>query len=148
MPLEIRIVGVSAKGGAVNEARVTALGQVVIGAIAYDETEFNELGTINTAFNFYLPKSGQQFVITAILVYGDKQVSSSTNATVIIYEATTDETITVSKVLLQFEIGQNQLLPFTPLNLLVAEGVFINAKTDDDDIHMTIMGYYIPVLPS
>ena len=148
MPVEVRIVGVSTKGGRVNEAGVTALGQVVIGTVAYDETEFNELATINTAFNFYQPKSGQQFVITAILAYGDKQVSTSTNATVIIYEAVTDVTITVSKVLLQFEIGQNQSLPFSPLNLLVAEGVFINAKTDDDDIHMTIMGYYIPVLPS
>ena len=28
-----------------------------------------------------------------------------------------------------------------------SEGVFVNAKTTDDDIHMNIFGYYIPVKP-
>ena len=33
-----------------------------------------------------------------------------------------------------------------PLNILVAEGRFINGKTSDDDIHMTITGHFIPAL--
>ena len=33
-----------------------------------------------------------------------------------------------------------------PLNILVAPGKYVNAKTTDDDIHMTIMGYYISEL--
>ena len=32
------------------------------------------------------------------------------------------------------------------LNILVNEGRFIIAKTDDDDVFLTIMGYYIPAL--
>ena len=43
---------------------------------------------------------------------------------------------------MQFEIGQNEFHPFTNLNLLVNVGKFINAKTDDDDVHMNILGYY------
>ena len=33
---------------------------------------------------------------------------------------------------------------FTGLNIAVAIGKYVNAKTSDDDIHMTITGYYIP----
>ena len=29
------------------------------------------------------------------------------------------------------------------LSLLVNVGKFINAKTDDDDVHMNILGYYV-----
>lgn len=124
-------------------AKVTKSGELVVSPLSYDQTSFNELAEINTAYNFYTPISNKQFVITGVLSYGDKQVSSSTNATVIIYEASTIDTVTVDKVLVQFEIGQNQSIPFVALQLLVNKGVWINAKTDDDDIHMTIMGYYI-----
>ena len=135
-----------AGGGGGSIANVTPSGEFVVAPLAYDETEFNELAEDNTAYNFYGPKSGQQFVLTGLLAYGDKQVSAVTNATVVVYEATSEDTTTVDKVLIQFEIGQNQSLPLSGLHLLVNSGVWVNAKTDDDDVHMTLMGYFIPKL--
>ena len=41
---------------------------------------------------------------------------------------------------------EGDLLVLTGLNLLVNGGKYVNGKTSDDDIHMTIMGYYIPEL--
>lgn len=142
MPLKTEIVG----GRKSVVAKVTPSGELVVAPLRYDETEFNELAEIDTAYNFYATKAGQQFVITGIVAYGDKQVNANSNATVVVYEATNTDVITVSRVLMQFEIGQNQGLPLTGLHILVNPGVYVNAKTDDDDVHMTIMGYYIKEL--
>jgi hypothetical protein len=133
-------------GGKGRAALVTSIGQLVTAPFAYDETVFKELAADDTAYNFWPPKPGEQFVITGVLFRADKQVSSTVDATVVVYEATTDSTITVSKILIQFAVVQGDIINATPLNLLVNEGRYVNAKTDDDDIHMTIMGYYIDKL--
>ncbi len=124
-------------------ATVTPIGQLVSAPFAYDDTVFRELAEPDTAYNFYPPKAGQQFVITGVLFRADKQVSSTVDATVVIYEATTAATTTVSKVLIQFAVVQGDIINPTALNLLVNEGRYVNAKTDDDDIHMTILGSYV-----
>ena len=132
------------KGGAGDwGAKVTSLGQLVVAPLAYDETVFKELAEKNTAYNFYKPKSGQQFVITLIRAKADRQVSNTDDADVVIYEASSDSETTVDKVLHQEAMirGEDVTLP---MNLLVAAGKFVNAKTTDDDIHMAVMGYYIP----
>ena len=139
--IDIRIIG---ETGAT--AKVSSLGQLVVGPLAPNLAEFNELGTIDTAFNFYKPRSGKQFIITHIFAFGDKQVSPTTNATVEVYEATSDATTTVDRTLLKFEIGQNQFQPYQDINILVNSGAFMNAKTDDDDVHMNILGFYIDKL--
>ena len=138
------MVKVSIEGGDSGRvADVTPDGALAVGPVSFNLVEFNELAAAATAYNFYSPLPGKQFVVTAIFAYGDKQVSSSTNATVEVYEASSTSEATVDKIIMQFEIGQNQFHPFTSLNLLVNEGKFINAKTDDDDVHMNILGYYV-----
>ena len=76
-------------------------------------------------------------------MYGDKQVNSSTNATVVIYESDQPDSTTEDRVLVQVEVGQNQSIPFPNIRILCNKGVYINGKTDDDDIHMTIFGHYV-----
>ena len=129
--------------GSKSKAKVTNAGQLVTASLSYDLTIFNELGEINTAYNFYEPKAGCNFVITGVVAVADKQVSSAASADVVIYEAASAAATTVSKVLIQTAMVQDQIQIFLPINILVNEGVYINAKTTDDDIHMTIMGYYI-----
>lgn len=126
-------------------ARVTELGQLVVAPLAYDETEFRELAANNTAYNFYVPRSGKQFVITGIRAKADRQVSPTSDADVVVYEASAPDTTTVSKVLYQEAMVQGESVTLVPTNILVNTGVWVNAKTTDDDIHMTIFGYYIPV---
>lgn len=142
MSIDVRIVG-GATGRAVD---VTSLGSLSVSPPFFNLAEFNELGVIDTAFNFYTPVAGKQFVISSAFAYGDKQVSSSTNATVEIYEALSAGTTIVDRCLLKFEIGQNQFQSYTLLNLLVNGNRYINAKTSDDDVHMNILGHYIDKL--
>ena len=124
-------------------AKVNDDGALAVGPASYNEVKFNELAVTGTAYNFYGPKPGKQFVIMAIFAYGDKQVATATNATVEIYEAPSTASTTVDKIIMKFEIGQNEFHPFTGLSLLVSAGKWINAKTDDDDVHMNILGYYV-----
>ncbi len=137
--LRVRLVG--ADGRAV---KVTPTGELVVAPAAYNETEFNILAVAGTAYNFYGPRVKKQFIISSIIAYADKDVTGGgANAEVIVFEASSSSSATVDKELLQFALEQNQLFPPAPLNIKVAPGVWINAKTDDDDIHMTILGYYI-----
>jgi hypothetical protein len=136
--IPVRLVGADGRLVRINEN-----GELLISSGPYDLAEFNELASPNTAYNFYKPLGSDQFVITGFLVYGDKQVSTLANATVVIYEADQPDTVTEKRVLIQFEVGQNQSIPFPNIRILCNKGVYINAKTDDDDIHMTIFGHYV-----
>lgn len=135
-------------GGTNNRTRVTTIGQLVTAPYAYDQTQYVELAEADTAYNFYGPRNGEQFVITGFIAKADKQVSTTADADVVIYEATASDTTTVSKVLFQTVMVEGDLLAAIPLNIVVTTGVYVNAKTTDDDIHITIMGYYIPKLES
>jgi hypothetical protein len=130
-------------GNATQQVKVNEAGELLISDGPYDFTEFRELDVINTAYNFYGPLGREQFVITGFFAYADKQVSNTTNATVIIYESSSKDSITVDKVLFQFEIGQNQAAPFPNIRVLCNKGVYVNAQTDDDDVHLTILGHYV-----
>lgn len=140
--IDVRIVG----GNPGRPVNVSTLGELTTGLLNRNQTEFKELAATGTAYNFYAPVAGKQFIINHIFAFGDKQVSPTTNATVEVYEATSISETTVDKVIMTFEIGQNQFQPYTSLNLLVNADRFINAKTDDDDVHMNILGYYIDKL--
>ncbi len=140
MPVAFLIVG---KNGKLVE--VTPEGQLVVGPITDDETEFRELAEPDTAVSFYDAKVGQKFVITGIVARADQQVSNTVDADVVIYEADSDSTTTVDKVLFQQAMVRNAEATLIGLNIKVNEGKWVNAKTTDDDIHMTIMGHFVEV---
>jgi hypothetical protein len=125
------------------QVNVNDAGEILVSDGPFDLSMFNELDLVNTAYNFFGPRGRQQFVISGFLMYGDKQVSGATNATVIIYESDQPDSTTTDRVLVQVEVGQNQSIPFPSIRILANRGVYINAKTDDDDIHMTIFGHYV-----
>lgn len=144
MTLAVRLEGHDHPKSGVTDVKVTGTGAVVTAPFAYDETVFKELAVDNTAYNFYVPKAGAQFVITGIRAKADRQVSVGTDATVVIYEASAVASTVVDKALHQESMVQGESITLLPTNILVSEGKWVNAKTTDDDIHMTIMGYYIP----
>jgi len=67
---------------------VSSIGEgIVRAAYAYDDTAFNEMTATGTAYNFYPPKTGFQFVITFIRLKASRSVSNTIDATIILYEA-------------------------------------------------------------
>lgn len=138
MTIKVRLVGPN--GEAVT---VTENGELVVGPVAYNDPKFLELAEPNTAYNFFVPIDGKQFLIAAIVAKADRDVSVSVDAQVIIYEASSKEELTVDKVLHQDAMVRGERFDFSFANVLVSKGKWVNAKTTDDDIHMTITGHYI-----
>mgnify|MGYP003654919053 CR=1 FL=1 len=130
--------------GSKHKAMVTQYGQLVVGALSYSTPIAHSMTAINTAYNFATPISGKRIVITDILMYANKGVGAN-DAAVEIYEAAGDNETTVLKTIISTEMLKQTSRDFTGLNLIVSDGVWLNAKTDDNIIYMTIMYYYIPV---
>ena len=106
-----------------------------------DEIVFNELGVNNQVYNYYQPLAGSRFILTGVVATADKDVVA--DATVIIYEATSPSETTVSKVLFQFVLLKNQQLVVPNFQVRVKPGVWVNAKSDDTDVHMSIIGHFV-----
>lgn len=126
--------------------KVNPNGQLVVGPLAFDETSFQEMNVIDTAFNFYGPVAGKQFVITNVIAFASKDVTNNTDTVIDIYEASADDTATADKTLLEFGMGQLANASFGPLNIIVNKGKWINGKTSDNTIWLNILGYYIDEL--
>jgi len=128
-----------------NTARVTKFGQLVVAPIQYSTPVTIDLDTVNTAFSFAEPQAGMSIVITDIFASADNGVSNTTPAEVEIYTADSPESITTIDSILQPRLTRASNIPMTGLNLLIDEGVWVNAKTNDNDILLTIMFYRVPV---
>jgi hypothetical protein len=128
-----------------NRARVTEYGQLIVAPLGYSTPVEQEMSVINTAYNFLTPAVGQKIVITDIIVAADKGVSATTPANVVIYQADAPDTLTESSVILRPQPAKGDNIPITGLNLLVPEGMWVNAKTDDATVFLTILYYRIPI---
>jgi len=125
-------------------ALVTKFNQLVVAPLDYSTPVEIQLDVINTAFNFIEPRPGQSVVITDIIVSADKSVSPSTPANIQIYGADAIDSLTVSIGAISPQLVSAANVSFIGLNLLVPEGKFVNAKTDDTNINLTVMFYRVP----
>ena len=130
--------------GTSHKALVTEYGQLVTGSISYSIPVARTLLLVNTAYNFVPPISGKRIVITEMLMYANKGVGVN-DATVEIYEADGATETTISKSIISTEMLKQTSRDLISLNMIVGEGKWVNAKTDDNTIFVTLMYYYIPV---
>jgi hypothetical protein len=102
------------------------------------------MGTADTPVSFFAPQQGKRFIITDILLYANKNVGVG-DATVTIYESSDGPaTATQDKILMQTEMLKQTHRDMIGLNLATQEGHWLNGVTNDDDVFVTIMGYYSP----
>jgi len=126
------------------QAKVTSIGQLVTSPYDYDEIKYLLLDVAAQGYTFFKPKAGEQFVLTGLILTADSNVVTS--CIVDVYEAVDENLATIGTSLFHFEILKNGDRQLLGLNILISEGAFLNAKTDDDDVYCTILGYYIPKL--
>ncbi len=124
--------------------KVSESGEIVTAPFDYSDPQFRNLDLIDTAYNFFAPRPGQQLVITSINAFANRNVTTQTQ--VDIYEADTDLETTVLKQLRRLDLAKLGDHIESQLLQTVTEGTFVNAKCDDDDVFLTIGGYYIPTL--
>jgi len=123
-------------------AKITGRGELVVGKLAFSSAYSTTATVTNTAFNLLVPQDGNCFVITDILIYADKNVGVN-DATISIYTANSPTSTTAISDILTTEIKASTARDITGLNLLVTHGVWVNAKTDDNNVYFTLFGYYI-----
>jgi hypothetical protein len=100
--------------------------------VTVDDTPANLLG----------PKAGKRFVITEIILTGDRSIALN-GAITQVYEASDDSTATVSKLIYEDEIGKQTRAVLTGLNIIVSEAVWVNVVADDVIVRANVAGYYI-----
>lgn len=126
-------------------ARVTEYGQLVVAPLAYSTPVLLSMVTPGIAYNFIEPAGGQSVVITDIIVSADKDVSATTPAEIAIYEADAPDTLNVVASIVTPQLVRSDNFILSGLNLLVPEGLWVNATTSDSTIKLTIMFYRVPV---
>jgi len=124
-------------------ARVTSNGELVVGTLDYSEPYYVELGVDNQVYNIVPAVSAKRFIMVGILLGADRNVTTDTS--IQIYEATAADTTAVnaSRSILTIDLNKGE---HTYLNLInvATDGVkYINGVCDDDDVDVTIFGYYV-----
>ena len=127
-------------------AKILGAGELTTTARHFSTPVSIKLDTINIAYNFASAVAGQKFIITDIIMTADKNVT--TDALVEIYEGASAAATSADKTIFKIEILKNTTLSMNGLNWEVASGKFLNAKTDDDDIFMTIAYHIHPDVDS
>jgi hypothetical protein len=84
-------------------------------------------------------------VITEIIVSADKGVSPTDPAEIEIYQADAVDSLDESPSIVSPRLSRGEDLTLTGLNWLVPEGKWINAKTNDNNVLITIASYRVPV---
>ena len=126
-----------------NFACVTERGQLITAPLDYSRP-YTANATVNDqGYTVVLPKTAKRFVITDIILDADKSVSSTTAGTVNIYESADLDSAVVETAILTIEVLKNTHRPFIGLNLIVTQGKWVNFKTSDNNVSITILGYYV-----
>ena len=127
-----------------NKATVSEFGQLTVSPVDYSVPVQETLNVTNTAFTMIEPVDGKLIIITDIILTANKSVGVN-DATVTLYTTSVKgELIPVGNIL-ELEMQQKSSLPITGINAKIESGLYVNAKTDDNDIFITLMYYRVPV---
>jgi len=137
-------VNIGDGSGSGSSVKVSPQGELLIRQLKFDESKFQALDTINTAFNFFKPRAGERFIITAALINTNKDIGVN-GAIFDLYEADSETSTTIDKQVAKVNMLKNNTIPIPGMFMGVSEGKFLNGKTDDAIVNVTITGYYIDI---
>ena len=123
------------------KARITNLGQLVTSPLSYDLTKNHTIDSTDTAFNFFGPKAGKNFVVTGLVMTANKNIN--TDVRVEFYGALGPDDVVGVGESVPIEMLRSSSRDILGLNILVSEGIWINVKADDIEVNVTMFGYYV-----
>jgi hypothetical protein len=106
-----------------------------------------ELAEDDTVVNLVPAKADHVFCLTGLLLTGNRNISTTVDASVEIYTADSETTAAANALVSLFVIpvAQSSSRDTTGILVEAAEGKWINAVTSDDDVFVTALGYYLKV---
>lgn len=123
---------------------VTARGESVVAPAAPNVSSHWTMVDVDTAYNFAPPLTGKIMRLQNILMYGNKSVGTN-DASIVIYTANSPTAIDGTTIL-ELELPKYASRDLIGINLELPEGVYLNAKTNDSTVFLTMMGYYVGVI--
>ena len=135
-------VRIQSKNG-VHLVEVTRFGQLVTAPLEYSTPVSVRMTVANQAYNLVRPEQLTGITITAYSVATRRSVGIN-GAEVIIYEADAADSLDVLSEIQPFDLPQQEFKSMTPLNILATPGRFINAKSDDVEVIVTLHFYRVP----
>lgn len=125
-------------------ARVTSRGELVVGALSYSDPYYVRVSAAATETLIVPAKEGMRFVVRDLMVTTDKDFASATSGELIeVYEALPHDITTVEKTIFKVELLKNDRLVAIGLNLITSNTVTIVAVADDNNVDITLAGYYV-----
>jgi hypothetical protein len=121
---------------------VSSRGQLAVSPLDFSTFYTGSVTVNNTAVNLIGPKAGKRFVITEIILTGDRSIATN-GAVTKVYEATDNSTATVDKLIYEDEIGKQSRAVLTGLNVIVSQARWVNVVADDVIVRANVAGYYI-----
>lgn len=120
---------------------VSENGEMHVAPLHHNQSIHYKMDTINTAYTFAEIQTGKEMHLENILIYANKGVGTN-DATVTIYTSLEANSLIIEDTIMEFEIPKYGTRDLIGLNLRLGGGVYLNAKTDDNDIFLTMMGFY------
>ena len=123
-------------------AKVTEKGQLVVAPLDFSISVTEILAVDDAGYTFFGPSPNKLFIITGILLSAENTTVGINGAVVELFEADALDSDVVSKSIVKVVVPKGGNLIITGLNLKTDTGKWLNAKTDDNDVYATILGYY------
>jgi hypothetical protein len=133
----------SAKNG--YEVGVGLDNRLFVGPAEYSEAFNGTLGTDDAVVNIVPAVADCLFVITDIVLKGNKSIDPNTDAVVDVYEANSETNSAALKTIMSVPLERSGRLVLNGVFLGTAVASYVNAKTSDDDVFVTIFGYYVKI---
>ena len=125
-------------------AKVSPQGELFTRQLKFAQAKFQSMDTINTAFNFFVAKAHQKFIVTGALINTNKDVGVN-GAIIDLYEASSATSTTIDTQVARLNLLKNQVVALPSIFFGVTEGKFVNGKTDDATVNITVGGYFIDI---
>ena len=125
-----------------NRALVNPFGQLVVGNLEFATTGQQDIVDAS-AVNLASPSPGRSIILTGIIFGANKDVGPD-GAIVEIYTADSATSTTVITEIFKFTVLKQTIDSLLPLSIQVGEGLYLNAKSDDFEINVTVTFYRAP----
>jgi len=137
----IKVVIASEENG--KTARITNSGELADAPLFTSKFYLGSTASNNVAVNVIPPVEGMCFIITAIILSGDRSVGASGAVTDLYENSIGPTSATVETQIIQEEIAKQTRMTATGLHIKVSQGVWVNVKSDDVIVRANIAGYYV-----
>ena len=127
-----------------NAAAVSEFGQLIVAPVDYSVSVQATMSDINTPYSLIEPMDGKLIIITDVLITANKSVGTN-DATITLYTSNTEGALIEEGKVIEIELASRSNMIITGLNLKVDSGLYINSKTNDNTVFITLMYYRVPV---